>query len=407
MRLAELDSAGAEGATCTVCHQIAAKGLGSRGSFTGEFEINDRREIYGPHQNPFTMPMLHHTGYEAVESRHILEASLCATCHTVITPSLAADGKVIGEFVEQAPFLEWLASGYPQSGSTCQSCHMPHLKNSSGQDVAQFIAHRPPGGPFPPTEPRAPFGLHFFVGGNAQVSAMIAELNSSEAGMLRRTSERASEFLKRALKLDAAASRSGGKLRVRVTTSNLAGHKLPTAFPSRRLWLHLVVTAQDGRKLFESGTWNSGAGEITGIGSSQPHHRQITDPSQAMIYEVEYRDAAGERTTSLLRTTGYLKDNRILPRGYDTRRSLPAGIAAPAIAPVGVNQDDDFQAGSDTVEYVMDTGTALAPFKVSVEALFQSIKPSHVAGLDSSFVELHRRHGAPAVIGRVELTAVR
>ena len=125
-------------------------------------------KIFGPHANPFSMPMLHHTGYEPVESRHVLDSALCGTCHTVITPTLDRAGNPAGEFVEQAPYLEWLAGSYSDEGRTCQSCHMPLLRNGKGQLEASYIAHRPPGGPFPPTSPRTPFGRHSFSGGNVR-----------------------------------------------------------------------------------------------------------------------------------------------------------------------------------------------------------------------------------------------
>ena len=38
-----------------------------------------------------------------------------------------------------------------------------------------------------------------------------------------------------------------------VLVENLGGHKLPTAYPSRRSWLHLIVRDSDGRVMFESG----------------------------------------------------------------------------------------------------------------------------------------------------------
>ncbi len=408
MRLQALDDAGREGVGCTVCHQIASAGFGTRASFTGGFLINDRSEIYGPHEQPFLMPMLHHTGYQPVASRHVLEAALCATCHTVITPSLTAGGTVDGEFVEQAPFLEWLAGGYSEAGVTCQSCHMPALKDRQGRNAAQYIAHRPPGGPFPPTRPRAPFGLHYFVGGNAQVPAMLAELLPDEAALLRRTSDRAALSLENAVALEAAAVRTAGPLEVRVTVRNRTGHKLPTAFPSRRLWLYVAVTDSSGARVFESGA-GGGHGQ-----SVEPHYRTISGPGQTMVYEAEYHDGQGRPTTSLLRATGYLKDNRILPRGFDPKRRLPSGLDTKSILPVGTGDDPDFLPGSDTVTYRVDTAGRPGPFRVLVEARFQSVKPAHAAALASvdhpdarSFVELQRKHPAPITVARVELTGTR
>ena len=46
------------------------------------------------------------------ESKHIRASELCATCHTLLTQALDAQGKVIGELPEQVPYQEWLHSDY-------------------------------------------------------------------------------------------------------------------------------------------------------------------------------------------------------------------------------------------------------------------------------------------------------
>src|SRR5258708_40362333 len=42
-------------------------------------------------------------------------------------------------------------------------------------------------------------------------------------------------------------------LSMEVFVENLSGHKLPTAYPSRRVWLHVVVRDRNGQAVFESG----------------------------------------------------------------------------------------------------------------------------------------------------------
>ncbi len=57
----------------------------------------------------------------------IQSSELCATCHTLLTQALDAQGKVIGELPEQVPYQEWLHSEYRETRS-CQSCHMPAVQ---------------------------------------------------------------------------------------------------------------------------------------------------------------------------------------------------------------------------------------------------------------------------------------
>src|SRR6476660_3179343 len=46
---------------------------------------------------------------------------------------------------------------------------------------------------------------------------------------------------------------ANGNLTARIGVENLGGHKLPTAYPSRRAWLHLTVRDRSGAPIFESG----------------------------------------------------------------------------------------------------------------------------------------------------------
>ena len=360
-----------EGVTCTVCHQISAARLGTPASFTGGFQINADNEIYGPHEKPFAMPMQHHTGLTPVESKHVLESSLCGSCHTVITPTLAADGRVTGELIEQAPYLEWLASDFPKAGVTCQKCHMPPLRDASGATAAQYIAHMPPGRWFPPTQPRKPFGQHFFAGANTAMLTLLAGIEPENAPALQRTAQRALESLRSSVSLAASGVVQRGRLVVTVDVRNLTGHKLPTGFPSRRIWLHLQAFSDRGTTLFESGAWDARSGTLTGAVERQPHRSVISRPEEVMIYQAATQDAEGRPTTSLLRAAAYVKDNRILPNGFDQSRGAQIG-------PVGVDGDPGFRPGSHQVRYEIALPPGVAPGRIRVEAVYQSINPAYL-----------------------------
>ena len=60
---------------------------------------------------------------------------------------------------------------------------------------------------------------------------------------------------------------SGETLIAELSITNLAGHKLPSAYPSRRVWLNVTVRDSDGNVLFESGALVEGPG----------HHSRFAD----------------------------------------------------------------------------------------------------------------------------------
>jgi hypothetical protein len=66
--------------------------------------------------------------------------------------------------------------------------------------------------------------------------------------------------------------------------------------------------------------------------------------------------------------TGYLKDNRLLPSGFDKQNPPPvSSVIGEAM------QDSSFTGGSDSITYQVQTGGASGPFTVQVEMLYQSV----------------------------------
>jgi hypothetical protein len=154
---------------------------------------------------------------------------------------------------------------------------------------------------------------------------------------------------------------------------NLTGHKLPTGYPSRRVWLHVVVRDRAGRIVFESGSIAPN-GSIIGNDNDadplavEPHYSEIGAREQVQIYESVMGDASGRPTTGLLTAVRYLKDNRLVPRGFDK------STADPQIAVIGsAAQDTDFRDGGDRVRYVIDVDEAAGPFQIDAELRFQVI----------------------------------
>src|SRR5688572_25208218 len=79
-------------------------------------------------------------------------------------------------------------------------------------------------------------------------------------------------------------------------------------------------------------------------------------------------DASGRPTTGLLTAVRFLKDNRLVPRGFDK------SIADPRIAVIGsAAQDADFGDSGDRVRYAIDVDEAAGPFQIDAELRFQVI----------------------------------
>ncbi len=164
-----------------------------------------------------------------------------------------------------------------------------------------------------------------------------------------------------------------GLLPGEVFVQNLGGHKLPTAYPSRRAWLHLIVQDGDHRIVFESGALNAD-GSIQGNDNDadparfEPHYAEIDSRDQVEIYESIMKDPAGHVTTGLLTAIGYLKDNRLLPCGFDKH------TADKDIAVYGRAVDDpNFIGGEDRVRYSVALGEAHGPFSIEAELWYQPI----------------------------------
>ena len=364
----------ADGVSCSVCHQISTERLGTRESFNGGFvvkapETPDARPEYGPFEvepGHRRIMLTSSEGYRPTQSPHIRQSELCATCHTLLTQALGPDGKVIGSLPEQVPFQEWLHSDFKGTQS-CQSCHMPEI-----------------GEPAPATRVfgtmREGLRRHTFVAANffmqrmlnryrdaLDVAALPHELASAADHTVQYLQSRAAT-----VKIDNAAL-EGGRLRADVAVENLGGHKLPTAYPSRRAWLHLTVRDRNGAVVFESGALNAD-GSVTGNDNDadplkfERHYTEITSADQVQIYESILGDANGAVTTGLLQATHYLKDNRLLPRGFD-KNTATADIAVHGDA----EGDSDFVAAGDRVRYSIPLKGASGPFTVSAELLYQPI----------------------------------
>lgn len=389
---------GKDGVSCTVCHQISSENLGTEASFTGGFQLNDRSEIYGPHANPIAMPMQRHVGYTPTKADHVLSSAMCATCHTVITESFDKQGSPThAQLHEQVPYLEWRNSMFndevetnSETARSCQSCHVPQT-DVDGNTISTSLAHNPGGRDFPFLNPRRPYGRHTFAGGNVFMTQLIRD-NRQSLGILTpkdafdRVIAESRKMLQRdTAKLSIFSNKTAASPNiVSVTIENLSGHKFPTAYPSRRAWLEFTVRDDQGSVVFQSGRVNED-GQITdgrrqviatefAGGPTQPHFDSISSPQQVQIYETLMQDTEGTLTFALMRGSQFKKDNRLLPKGWSKQH-----VHAEATKPIGIEDDANFAAGIDTVNYALRLPSGR--YKVEARLLFQSLSSRYVAEL--------------------------
>jgi hypothetical protein len=222
------------------------------------------------------------TGLTPTESLHVRRSELCASCHTLLTQALDANGRAVGRLPEQVPFLEWQHSAYNAERS-CQDCHMPPVAEPT--PITSVLG-----------EPREGLSRHSFLGGNFFMLRMLNRYRN-DLGVTGPSQEleAAATATERQLRTDTAmlriadARRIGSSATFTVIAENLTGHKLPTGYPSRRAWLHVTARDAEGQVLFESGGV-APTGAIAGNANDEdaarhePHYEEIRSGDQVQIF---------------------------------------------------------------------------------------------------------------------------
>tara|TARA_R110002096_G_scaffold24453_12_gene77169 strand:- start:39722 stop:41326 length:1605 start_codon:yes stop_codon:yes gene_type:complete len=407
--MAELleDPAAQDGVNCTVCHRMTADGLGTAATFNGLPPHDLQARIWGPYPDPVPGPMRAHTGYEVTFGEHMVLSSVCATCHTLTTNHAGPD------FPEQSPYLEWRNSiysyedGVTEDSQSCQQCHM--------EDQGEMrLAHNPNGGDFPFLTKRPEVRGHRFIGGNTFMLELMAD-HAEELGILappaalRDTADLTRQQLQnKTAKLSIEhASHDGEFLGFEVVAQNLTGHKLPTGYPGRRMWIEVTVSNAEGT-FWSSGTVDD-KGRIAGLDDAfdVPHRKRIGPlGSPVQVYELVALDKSGEPTALLTHMATRGKDNRLLPRGWK-----PDGPHHVETSPVGIGDDPNFVGGSDRTHYSLPVVDRGAVVTVRARLLYQSVPPHWVDDLRASktdeakaFVRFYdERSALPEVLATAEV----
>ncbi len=373
------DPVGLDGVSCMACHSQRPDSLSAVHS--GALRLDTERRIYGPYPMPLVSPMLTATSFEPVYGLHIRRAEACGTCHSLVTHTLDDAGNPTGQhFVEQATWHEWLNSTYPAQAVRCQDCHMTSL----GKTPVDIAANSN-------TTLRQPFFRHDLVGANLfmlrlmKAQRALLEIKAGPAHFDETIAATLEMLQHRSLQLQVEEiERTADSALLRVELTNLAGHKLPSGYPSRRMFISVIAQTAEGDTLFASGMWNDTFALEQIDLPFEPHHDTIRSEQQVQIYEMVMADADGQPTTVLKKAAYPLKDNRLPPVGFsmshytaDTTRIVGAAL-----------WDDDFNfeggqegSGTDRVWYQIPLAGYAGAVWVHVAVWYQAVPPEWVAAL--------------------------
>ena len=376
------DTLGQDGVSCSACHMISPENLGEQ--FSGQITFDTTRVLFGPYPDPFFPPMMQYVGFEPVYSEHVRDAGMCASCHTLITHSVDLSGQPTGStFVEQATYHEWLNSRYgeDQENITCQDCHMTPLEEPV-VIAADYLG----------LEPRSPYYQHELVGGNVFMLRMLRDFADS-LGVIA-GEEQFNETIDKTLfqlqhhTLEAELSYLGSESDTAVFSlllHNLAGHKFPSGYPSRRAVVEFWLVGENGDTLFHSGKLDEDYAVLSEDEPFEPHRNLISSEDEVLIYELVMGDVAGNRTTILEQAYEPLKDNRLLPEGFSSSH-----YTYDTVQLVGqVLEDPDFNfddlgvegSGTDRILYKLPLNGYTGLVQAGVKVHYQTMPPRFMEGL--------------------------
>jgi Cytochrome P460 len=422
-----------DGVSCLACHRMTPDGLGTPASFTGNFNVGDPATVFGPYKDVVAFPMQNSVGMTPKHGDAVSDPAMCGSCHVVETEILdkkktydRASFSKQPKSHEQTTYLEWLNSRFqtkaaPKPGATpqtCQECHMPRSmdgtpivsKIANIQDNTYVDANNKPFDNTAPAaditlKPRNEYGRHTFVGGNVFVLEMFKQFGT-ELGLTAgdrnyditnfawkprldlSTEETVQQVQNKSASVAITAQRkTANSLEVDVEVVNKTGHKFPSGVGFRRAYLEFTALDAKGKVVWSSGRSND-KGVLLDAASNplstefskttwQPHWRTITSSNAVQIYETRTKDLQGLLTTSFLGLAKPVKDNRLMPAGWD-KAGPYASWTAPVAVPASVSPGYYNGLGRDRVTYRIPASAASLVKQVRVVLNYQSIPPYYL-----------------------------
>ena len=414
---AEFAALARDGVSCAVCHRIAAEGLGEPSTFNAKFALAEATEFFGPYADSVQQDPMHTAlGAKPVHGKHISDSGLCGTCHMVAPPVYDNPAKDYAH--EQTTYIEWRSSDYAQPGPTFSSCQDCHMRNTLPENDAALTSGKMTYGkianyedstfPYVPnrkaadltdTVERPGYARHTLLGLNLFTMNLFQQfpllLGSQTFGPQRAFQEvvppralATYEVLKMARHQTANISleglaRNGENLQVDVVVANQAGHKFPTGVGFRRAFIELKVTNQNGKVVWCSGCTDASGSLIDMQGQPLPAERprtsnvylpdfrEITKPTEVQVYETRHLNNAGNLTTSFVELNKEVKDNRLLPAGWDASPFWDKFAIQPVAASLEARPE------RDRVSYRI-TGLPNEPLNIEAGLYYQALPPYYL-----------------------------
>jgi hypothetical protein len=357
-------------------------------------------------------------------------SALCGSCHDVSTPDtdqgplktliLENGATTTRPFPIERTYSEWqrslfadlifrdglqtTAPGQPALAKSqqCQACHMP----TSNDPLAQACTLNEEGsrtGNLP---------VHTFVGANTWIPAIIKTIYAGAGGFNRPDDyDRAIAWARAMLQSSATVTTTvtaytaptagtPGSVTVRVRTTNLSGHKLPTGYSEgRRMWLNVKAFGANNALISESGAYDA----ATGV---------LTEDNQIKIYEVLQgiwdatppgvcrTESGGQKRFHFVLNNCIAKDNRIPPLGFRPRTA--ADPSGDEVRPVNYSYAETASGSGTLVNYDDTVYTFVLPAGTSRPVRIEANLRHQIASKD--YIEFLRNQATTAPVIPAENT---